>query len=56
MNRFLKPIVETLHCNVSTALILLMLCCFHAPAFADLNTGLVAYWSFDDCSAKENKL
>jgi hypothetical protein len=36
MNKFLKSTVETLHCNVSTALILLMLCCFHAPAFAAL--------------------
>lgn len=23
-------------------------------SFADLNTGLVAYWSFDDCTAKDN--
>jgi hypothetical protein len=46
-SRFLKPV---------RSLLLLMLLCFHAPAFADLNTGLVAYWSFDDCTAKENKL
>ncbi len=46
-SRFLKP---------GRSLLLLMLLCFHAPAFADLNTGLVAYWSFDDCTAKENKL
>ncbi len=37
MNRFLKTIVETLHCNVSTALMLLMLCCFQ-PAFATPTT------------------
>jgi hypothetical protein len=34
-------------------LLLLMLLCFHVPAFAALNTGLVAYWSFDDCTAGE---
>jgi hypothetical protein len=56
MNKFFQFIVETLHCNVSTALILLMLCCFHSLAFADLNTGLVAYWSFDDCTAQENNV
>lgn len=50
----LRGIVETLHCNVSTALLWLMLCCFHAPAFAGLTDGLVAYWSFDDCTAKDN--
>jgi hypothetical protein len=36
MNKILKPIVETLHCNVSTAL-LLMLLCFNSLAFAALN-------------------
>jgi hypothetical protein len=45
-DRFLKPV------RSFTALILLMLCCFHAPAFAALADGLVAYWSFDDCTAK----
>jgi hypothetical protein len=30
----------------------LLLLCFHAPAFAALTDGLVAYWSFDDCTAK----
>jgi hypothetical protein len=44
MNKFLQIIT------------LLMLCCFNTPAFATLNDGLVAYWSFDDCTAKENKL
>jgi len=41
MNKFLNFRRDAIFC-VSTALILLMLCCFHAPAFADLNTGLVA--------------
>ena len=54
MKRFFKFRRDAKYC-VSTALLLLLLC-FHAPAFADLNTGLVAYWSFDDCTAKENKL
>jgi hypothetical protein len=36
----------------STALLLLLLC-FQPLAFADLNTGWVAYWSFDDCTAGE---
>lgn len=26
----------------------------HLPAPANVNDGLVAYWSFDDCSAKDN--
>jgi hypothetical protein len=55
MNRCFKFRRDAKFC-VSTALMLLMLCCFHAPAFADLNTGLVAYWSFDDCTEKENNL
>jgi hypothetical protein len=42
--RFLKP--------ERSLFILLMLCCFHAPAFAALNTGLVVYYNFDDCTAK----
>jgi hypothetical protein len=29
----------------------LLLLCFHAPAFAALNDGLVAYWSFDESTA-----
>jgi hypothetical protein len=37
MNRILKSTVETLQCNVSTALMLLMLCCFHGSAFTALN-------------------
>jgi hypothetical protein len=45
-DRFLKPVRS----------LLLMLCCFHASAFAALADGLVAYWSFDDCTAKENNL
>ena len=56
MNNFLKQalrlFVQTLQCNVSTGLILLLLS-FHAPAFSGLNDGLVAYWHFDN--SKENK-
>jgi hypothetical protein len=37
MNRIFKSTVETLQCNVSTALMLLMLCCFQ-PAFATPTT------------------
>jgi hypothetical protein len=37
-DRFLKPV---------RSLLLLMLCCFHAPAFAGLNDGLVAYYPFN---------
>jgi hypothetical protein len=47
-DRFLKPV------RSFTALILLMLCCFHAPAFAALTDGLVAYYSFDDCTPNDN--
>ena len=45
-SRFLKP---------GRSLLLLMLLCFYVPAFADLNTGVVADWSFDGCIAKENQ-
>jgi hypothetical protein len=45
-SRFLKP---------GRSLLLLLLLCFHAPAFAALADGLVAHWSFDDCTAKENE-
>lgn len=31
----------------------LFLVCF-SPAHAALTDGLVAYWSFDDCTAKDN--
>jgi hypothetical protein len=37
-SRFLKP---------GRSLLLLILLCFHAPAFAALNDGLVAYYPFD---------
>jgi hypothetical protein len=43
MNEILKFIARP-----DRFLLLLILCCFHSLAFADLNTGLVAYWSFDD--------
>ena len=33
---------------------LLAALCAGAPAQASLNTGLVGYWSFDDCTAKDN--
>jgi pimeloyl-ACP methyl ester carboxylesterase len=52
MNRFFKFRRDAKFC-VSTALLLLLLC-FQPLAFADLNTGLVAYYSFDDCTAKDN--
>jgi hypothetical protein len=55
MNRFFKFRSDANNAFLQV-LILLMLCYFHAPAFAALNDGLVAYWSFDDCTAKENTL
>lgn len=33
---------------------LLAALCAGAPAHASLNTGLLGYWSFDDCTAKDN--
>jgi hypothetical protein len=51
MNRIFKFRRDAIFC-VSTALLL----CFHTLAFAALNTGLMADWSFDDCTAKENTL
>jgi hypothetical protein len=44
-DRFLKPV---------RSIFALMLWCFHAPAFAALADGLVADWSFDDCTVKGN--
>ncbi len=47
MKRFLKSTVGRLPCSAPTALIMLALCGFHAPADAGLKDGLVAYYPFN---------
>lgn len=40
--------------KILKTIILISLLSVSCNSFADLNTGLVAYWSFDDCNAKDN--
>jgi hypothetical protein len=46
---------DAMHC-VSTTMFIFLLLVFRSGAHADLNTGLVAYWSLDDCSANDKSV